>query len=122
MKEWRRKYSRIKCYNPPAQVMPILLHFGSERHADGWGVIQDISLGGIGVETRSPVRKGQTVYVTFSIADNFTFASAKAVIRRVIDGKLYRVCGIEFESLVDRQHLEEALAALAENEEKEKKA
>jgi c-di-GMP-binding flagellar brake protein YcgR len=119
MKEWRRKYSRIKCNRYPQMNIPILLHFRPDR-PDGWGIIQDISLGGIGVETRTPVKIGQTVYVSFLIAESFSFANTKGTIRRALKEGIYYICGVEFESLIDRQHLQDALAMLAENEEREK--
>jgi hypothetical protein len=122
MKEWRRRFSRITCYKPPLLAIPILLHFGPDKHNDGWGIIHDISLGGIGIETRMPVKPGQVVYASFTIAENYTFANAKGIIRRAIGDGLYHTCGVEFELLVDREHLEDALAALADNEQKGKQA
>jgi hypothetical protein len=117
MKEWRRKHTRIKCYQPPLLNIPVLLHFPSDVKSDeGWGIILDISLGGIGVETRTPLKTGQTVYVSFIVSENFTFSNTKGIIRHVIDRDIYHIAGVEFDSLVDKAHLQDAIAILGENE------
>jgi len=100
--------------------IPVLLRSKSSRISDGWGIIRDISLGGIGFETRMPIKEGQTIHVSFTLADNFSFANTKGTIRRAIREGIYYVCGIEFDLLVDREHLQDALVVLSEIEAKEK--
>jgi hypothetical protein len=102
-KQWRRKYERISCY------IPILLRFLGNNPPDGWGVILDISLGGVKVETRTPIKDGQIVFISFSISDEFNFMNAKGIIRRVTQNGLYYVGGVTFVDSIDKQHLQNAL-------------
>ena len=120
MKEWRRKHPRVKCFFPPPSSIAVLMHLqNTPIKDDSWGTIIDISVGGIGIETRTPVKVGQTLYLTFSISQNFTFANTKGVIRRFTLNDIYYTCGIEFDLLVDKQHLEDAIAYLAEVEQQQ---
>ena len=101
--QWRRQYERISCY------IPIMLRFLGNNPPDGWGVIQDISLGGVKIETRSPVRDGQIVFISFSLSDEFNFLNTKGIMCRVTQNGIYYTCGIRFVDSIDKQHLANAL-------------
>jgi hypothetical protein len=101
--QWRRQYERISCY------IPILFRFIESNPKDGWGVIHDISLGGIKAETRTVVKEGQTVYISFSISEEFNFVNAKCLIQRTVQDGIYYICGIKFTDSIDKQHLHNAL-------------
>ncbi|MBN1621334.1 MAG: PilZ domain-containing protein [Endomicrobiales bacterium] len=102
-RQWRRKYERISCY------IPILLRFLGGNPPDGWGVILDISLGGLKIETRTPLKDGQIVFVSFSISEEFNFINVKGVTRRIIQNGIYYNSGIRFVDSIDKQHLQNAL-------------
>ena len=101
--QWRRQYERISCY------IPILLRFIDTNPKDGWGLILDISLGGMKIETRSPVSDGQVVFISFSISEDFNFVNAKCLVKRVMQDGIYYTCGLRFLDSIDKQHLYNAL-------------
>lgn len=108
--EWRRKYARISCFLPSLIRSPVLLQFkNGEKPSDGWGVIHDISLGGIKIETRTELEKGQTIFISFSLSDNFKFANTKGIVTRTVKDGIYYTYGIKFESVVDQEHLKNAI-------------
>lgn len=108
--DWRRKYARMACFLPSYINYSVLISMKSgNANLDGWGVVQDISMGGIKIETRTPIQKGQTVFVSFSIDNNFTFTNTKCIVKRVAQSGIYYICGLEFVNLVDKQHLKDAL-------------
>ena len=101
--QWRRQYGRVSCY------IPILFRFIESTPKDGWGVILDISLGGIKAETRTAVTEGQTVFVTFALSEEFNFVNAKCRVQRTVQDGIYYICGIKFSDSMDKQHLHNAL-------------
>ncbi len=113
IQEWRRKHARISCY------IPVLIRAPGKTPQEGWGIIRDISLGGIRLETRYPLVIGDTFYVTFAFSQNFSFVNTKSKVRRVGKSGVYNICGIEFESLVDIEHLHNALEEYIELQTKE---
>ena len=114
--EWRRKHKRISCFVPSLlNIAVIIKKQANEKLEDNWGIIHNLSLGGLKIETRTPVRVGERVSLSFSISNNFTFVNAVGIVKRVEFEDYYYTCGIEFESLVDRKHLQDALIFLAES-------
>ncbi|MDI6757113.1 MAG: PilZ domain-containing protein [Endomicrobiia bacterium] len=113
VQEWRRKHARISCY------IPVLIRAPSKTPQESWGVIRDVSLGGLRLETRYPLLSGDSVYATFSFSQNFSFVNTKSKIRRVAKSGVYNICGMEFESLVDVEHLHNALEEYIETQTKE---
>ncbi|MFH1369012.1 MAG: PilZ domain-containing protein [Elusimicrobiota bacterium] len=109
--DWRRRHTRMACFLPSYINYSVLINVKSEGGGggDGWGVIQDISMGGIRIETRVPIQVGQAMFISFGISDNFTFANTKCVVKRITRIGIYYICGLEFVNLVDRQHLKDAL-------------
>jgi len=101
--QWRRKHERISCF------IPILLRFLGNSPQDGWGIILDISLGGLKIETRTPISDGQVVFISFSIADDFNFVNAKCMSRRTVQNGIYYTSGIRFANSIDKHHLLSAL-------------
>lgn len=109
--EWRRKYTRMACFLPSYINYSVLINVKTDnKNLDGWGVVQDISMGGIKIETRVPLRKGQVIFISFTIGENFNFVNTKCVVKRIFQDGIYYICGLEFVSLSDRQHLKDALA------------
>ena len=103
MSEWRRKHRRISCF------IPILIRPTGSKYDEGWGIIQDIGLGGVKLESRLPLNDGQTVFVSFMVSDNFNFVNTKGIVKRIIKSGIYYIYGIQFVELIDRQHLLNAL-------------
>lgn len=103
-----RKTIRISC------SIPALLRFPSGSIQDGWGVIYDISLGGIKLETRSPISKGDIVYVSFNVSDNLIFENMRGRAVRVLQEGVYFVVGVEFDLAIDKNHLKEGIRTLTE--------
>ncbi len=112
VQEWRRKHARISCY------IPVLIRALGKTPQEGWGIIRDVSLGGLRLETRYPLISGDAVYITFSFSQNFSFVNTKAKVRRVGKQGVYNICGVEFESLVDVQHLHNALEEYIDDQQK----
>jgi hypothetical protein len=114
LKDWRRKYIRMTCFLPSYMNYSVLIHYQSgQKLGDGWGVIQDISMGGIRIETRTPFQPGQEVFMSFSISENFVFTNVRCAVKRVVKDGLYYLCGLEFVNVTDREHLKDALEYLA---------
>ncbi len=112
VQEWRRKHARISCY------IPVLIRVPQKTPQEGWGIIRDVSLGGLRIETRYPLVMGDTIYVTFSFSQNFSFVNTKSKVKRCVKSGVYNICGVEFESLVDVEHLHNALEEYIETQSK----
>jgi hypothetical protein len=113
--EWRRKHKRISCFVPSLLNIAVVIKKSDSKLEDSWGIIHNISMGGIKLETRAAAQVGETVNLSFSISNNFTFVNARGRVKRVEFQDYYYTLGIEFESLVDQKHLQEALLFLAES-------
>lgn len=111
--EWRRKHARISCY------IPVLIRVPGKIPQEGWGIIRDISLGGLRLETRYPLVVGETIYTTFSFSQNFSFVNTRSKVLRIGKSGVYNICGLEFEMLVDREHLRNAFEEYLELQTKE---
>lgn len=113
-RDWRRRYIRMACFLPSYMNYSVLIHYQSgQKLGDGWGVIQDISMGGVRIETRTPLAQGQEIFLSFTIAENFSFSNVRCIVKRMSKDGLYYQCGLEFVSVTDREHLKDALEYLA---------
>ena len=108
-KESRRNL-RISC------SIPVLLRFVSREPAEGWGTIYDISMGGIKLETRSPISDGETIFLSFVLGGDYVFENTRGKVVRVLEQNGYFIAGIEFYLLMDRNHLREGLLSMLEME------
>ena len=101
-----RKYARIKV------LIPCAIRVAQTNPSDAWGHIHDISVGGVELHTYFPVVKGQTLFLTFSVDEMFTFAHAKCTVLRLREDQGYLFAGISFDEVVDKNHLRDALQSL----------
>ena len=101
-----RKNLRISC------SIPVLLRFVSRTPQEGWGTIYDISLGGIKLETRFHLEVGENIFLSFILGDNFIFENTRGRIIRIEEKDGYFTCGIEFDHIVDKNHLKEGLYSI----------
>jgi hypothetical protein len=81
---------------------------------ESWGIIYDISIHGLKIETRRPIKKDDTVFLSFVIAVNNVFESVRGKIVHVEEKNGYYMAGVEFDSVVDRNHLRDGLHAIIE--------
>jgi hypothetical protein len=98
-----RRNLRISC------SIPVLLRFISRMPEEGWGMIYDISLGGIKLSTRSQLDTAESLFLSFIIGSDFNFENIKGKIMRADEDEGYFTYGIEFDSSVDKVHLRDAL-------------
>lgn len=92
--------------------LPVLLRFPDADPPDGWGRIQDLSLTGVKLETRWPLKAGQAVYVTFEAQNEMRLENLRARVVRVAWEEGYYVAGLAFDETVDQAYLREALILL----------
>lgn len=103
-----RRNLRISC------SVPVLLRVPKGEPAESWGIIFDISVGGIKLETRKQLESREPVFLSFTLGRNFIFENARGTVMRVTKNAGYYMIGIEFDLLVDKNHLRDALVALIE--------
>ncbi|MHB9155398.1 MAG: PilZ domain-containing protein [Endomicrobiales bacterium] len=105
-----RKNVRISC------SVPVLLRFTSGEPTESWGIIYDISLGGIKLETRRLLRAGEPVFLSFGLGEAFLFENTRGTVIRVSGMEGYYMVGIKFDLVVDRNHLRDGLFSMIETE------
>jgi hypothetical protein len=72
----------------------------------------DLSVGGVRVETRWPLRVGQAVYVSFEPQKEMRLENLRARVVRVTWEDGYYIGGLAFDESVDQTYLGEALQIL----------
>ncbi len=80
--------------------------------SDAWGHIHDISVGGVELHTYFKLVKGQTLFLSFSIEEIFSFVNTKCTVMRVRQEDGYTFAGVAFDEVVDKNHLKEAMQSL----------
>lgn len=105
-----RKSLRISC------SVPVLVRFPARDQREGWGTLYDISLGGIKMETRTPLMPGETIFLSFILGDNYVFENTRGKVVRVVMQNGYYTAGVEFYLVVDREHLRNGMHSLLEME------
>lgn len=95
-----------------AASLPVVLRFPDTNPPDGWGRILDLSLTGMKLETRWPLKVGQAVYVTFEPQNQTRLENLRARVVRVTWEEGYYVAGVAFDESVDQAYLREALILL----------
>jgi hypothetical protein len=103
----RRKTTRF------STSVPVGLRFATGRFKEGWGRIINLSVEGLLLETRFPMKVAGVVYVTFSLKDGARFENLRARIIRAHYEEGYTVAGIAFDEVVDHETLRDVLSALA---------
>ncbi len=93
--------------------LPALLSFsGDEGRLDGWGWLLELSASGARVSTRSPLRPGQRVWLSFEAAGG-RWDGAPAEVRGVEeDGQGFRLAEARFVDPVLRKRLAVAILEL----------
>lgn len=104
----QRRSMRLSC------SVPVLLRVTNGEPAESWGVIYDISLVGIKLETRREFEKNDTVFVSFVLANDFIFENTRGKIVRLSASGGYLTLGVEFDNIIDKNHLKDALHTMLE--------
>jgi hypothetical protein len=105
-----RKNLRFSC------SIPALLRFLSGDPIDGWGVVYDMGLGGVKLESRRPLAMGDVVYLSFSLSARFSYDNVRGRVVRVFRRGYYTMAGVEFDSDMDKENLREGIRTLIEEE------
>lgn len=102
----QRKNLRIEC------LIPVLIRNPKIYPQEGWGIICDLSLGGVKLETRFRLTAGDVVYITFSMEKDYTFENLCSKVMHVGYHKGYSLAGVEFDDSVDKSYLRDALSRM----------
>ncbi len=92
--------------------LPVILQFPDGVPTEGWGRILDLSLSGVKLESRWPLKVGQAVYITFEPQHEMRLENLRARVVRVQWEEGYYVAGLSFDESVDQAYLREALISL----------
>lgn len=103
-----RKNLRISC------SVPVLIRVTNGEPSEGWGIIYDISVGGIKLETRRELEGKGTVFLSFTLGQNFIFENTRGTVVRVTGSEGYFTAGIEFDLVIDKNHMKDALVSMIE--------
>ncbi|MBN1621428.1 MAG: PilZ domain-containing protein [Endomicrobiales bacterium] len=105
MANLRRNY-RIDC------SIPVLLFCPAREKQESWGVIYNISMGGVKIETPLLLDKNEEVFLSFMVGKKFHFKRVRGtVIRVLLRGHTYEV-GIKFDSIENKQLMIEAIQSI----------
>jgi hypothetical protein len=98
-----RRNSRISC------SIPVLLQIPDSNVFESWGIIFDISQGGVKIETPTELSRNQLIYLSFVVGNKYYFKNVQGlVIRVLLEGHSY-LMGIKFESVKDKELLDSAI-------------
>ncbi len=89
--------------------IPVLMRFYERENFEGWGVIYDVSLGGLQIETRFPVRDNELIHLSFTLGTDHVFEHALGKVMHVSSRNGYYVAGIRFGTAVDKEQLRDGL-------------
>lgn len=92
--------------------IPVALHIPKGKFTEGWGRILDISTNGLQIETRTQIKIGQVVYLTFVPHGDLRLENLRARVVRVGWEEGYYIAGLYFDDSVDRSYLREALVII----------
>ncbi len=92
--------------------LPVALRFPDGDPPEGWGRLLDLSLNGAHLETRWPLKIGESVYLTFVPRSEMRLENLRAHVVRVEWEEGYYLAGLAFDESVDQAYLREALLAL----------
>lgn len=92
--------------------LPVALQFAEAAPSQGWGRILDLSMSGVRLETRWPLKVGQAVYLTFEPQNEVRLENLRARVVRLMWEEGYYVAGLAFDETVDQAYLREALILL----------
>jgi len=89
--------------------IPVLMRFYERDNKEGWGVIYDVSLGGLQIETRIPLRDRELIYLSFTLGNDYEFVDALGQIAHVSSRNGYCVAGVKFGTAIDKDQLRDGL-------------
>jgi len=95
-----------------ATSLAVALRFPDAEPGEGWGRLIDLSIGGVKMETRWPLKIGQSLYLTFVPHHEMRLENLRARVLRVNWEEGYYVAGLAFDESVDQTYLKEALVVL----------
>ncbi len=93
-------------------TLPVALRFPDTENPEGWGRIIDLSPTGVKLETRWPLKVGESVYLTFIPTHELRLENLRAQVLRVDWEDGYFIGGMIFDASVDQNYLKDALVAL----------
>ncbi len=92
--------------------LPVALDFPEKDPAQGWGRLLDLSPTGARLETRWPLKAGQTVYLTLNPRREIRLENLRSRVVHVDWEEGYYVAGLLFDESVDQGYLKEVLVML----------
>ncbi|MFA5140958.1 MAG: PilZ domain-containing protein [Elusimicrobiota bacterium] len=94
--------------------VPVVIEFPEhEARSESWGRFLDLSPTGARLMTRTPLRSGDTVHLSFELPGGGCFKQVRAgVVCSARDEDGYRVCRVRFSAAGERVRLGRALRAL----------
>jgi hypothetical protein len=93
--------------------IPVSIEFHEhEARSESWGRLLDLSPTGARLMTRTPLRGGDAVLLSFELPGGGFERLRAGVIRAARDEDGYRVCRVRFSSAAERVRLGRALRAL----------
>jgi hypothetical protein len=95
-----------------ATTLPVAVRFPDVEPSEGWGRIIDLSTTGVKLETRWPLKIGQSVYLSFAPYHDMKLENLRAQVVRVDWEEGYYVGAMIFDGSVDQGYLKDALVAL----------
>jgi hypothetical protein len=102
----RRQAPRIRT------SLPLGIRFPVGPVKEGWGRINNISSGGLLLETRFEIKVAQVLYLTFILTEGAKFENLRARVIRVFYDDGYYNCGLSFDQVVDKDTLRDVISAL----------
>jgi hypothetical protein len=101
-----RRNLRISC------SVPALLYTPESKPQESWGVIFDISLGGVKIETPRYLKRGENVFLSFVVGRKYHFKKMKGSILRVLlKGHTYEI-GIKFDDMYNKEYMAQAIRSI----------
>ena len=101
-----RRSLRVDC------SVPVMLQIPGSKITESWGVIYDISHGGVRIETPTLLDRNQNIILSFVVAKKYHFKNLNGIVVRVLlEGHSYMV-GIKFETVKDKKLLDDAIRSL----------
>ena len=89
--------------------IPVMLRFYERENLEGWGVIYDVSLGGLLIETLFPMHDRELVYLSFTLGNDYEFADVLGIAAHVSSRNGYCVAGVKFGTAKYKTQLRDGL-------------
>ncbi|MBI4054893.1 MAG: PilZ domain-containing protein [Elusimicrobia bacterium] len=95
-----------------SQWIPLLITYPERELQDSWGHLLDLSLFGARFQTRAPLKRGQEIFLSFSIGENFFQKIRSRTVRARRDAEGYWLAGAEFLEPPEKKRLKDVLVRL----------